>query len=77
MIQDGPGVEKYSQHCQVFALLTDTVPVEEGAAYLKKTMEKRDGYAQCSVAMAFYLFRVLEKAPRWEDLPPVPRASGY
>lgn len=23
MIQDGPGVEEYSQHCQVFGILTN------------------------------------------------------
>ncbi|MCD8009758.1 MAG: hypothetical protein LUF34_02975, partial [Lachnospiraceae bacterium] len=30
LIQDGPGIEEYSQHCQVFALLTDTVDPEQG-----------------------------------------------
>ena len=61
MIQDGPGVEQYSQHCQVFALLTDTISVEQGRNNLLKTLENRAEYAQCSVAMAYYLFRGLEK----------------
>ncbi len=61
MIQDGPGVEKYSQHGQVFAILTGTISPEEGTAFLEETMNKKNEYAQCSVAMAFYLFRAMEK----------------
>lgn len=61
MLQDGPGIEEYSQHCQVFALLTDTVDMEAGKRNLLKTIEE-PGYTQCTVAMRFYLFRALEKA---------------
>lgn len=60
MLQDGPGIEEYSQHCQVFALLTDTVDMEAGKANLLKTIQE-PGYVQCTVAMRFYLFRALEK----------------
>ncbi len=60
MVQDGPGIEEYSQHCQVFALLTDTVDLELGKSNLLKTI-KEPGYTQCTVAMRFYLFRALEK----------------
>ena len=60
MLQDGPGVEEYSQHCQVFALLTDTVDLETGRKNLLRTIEE-EGYVQCTVAMRFYLFRALEK----------------
>ena len=38
MYLDGPGVKEYSQHCQVFALLTDTVTVENGRIYLERTL---------------------------------------
>lgn len=61
MVQDGPGVREYSQHCQVFALLTDTVDPEAGKRNLLKTI-REPGYTQCTVAMRFYLFRALEKA---------------
>lgn len=60
MLQDGPGIDEYSQHCQVFALLTDTIDVETGRRNLLKTIED-SGYVQCTVAMRFYLFRALEK----------------
>lgn len=61
MYQDGPGVEEYSQHCQVFAILTDTVDLEEGKKYLLETLYTPENYAQCSVAMMYYLFRAVEK----------------
>lgn len=60
MLQDGPGLEEYSQHCQVFALLTDTVDLEQGKKNLLRTIEE-PGFTQCTVAMRFYLFRALEK----------------
>lgn len=61
MLTDGPGVEQYSQHVQVFAVLTDTVTPEQGRCSLQETIDNRQDYVQCSVAMAFYLFRALEK----------------
>lgn len=61
MLQDGPGVEQYSQQTQVFAILTETVELETGRRNLEQTIAQKDDYAQCSVAMAFYLFRALEK----------------
>ena len=67
LYQDGPGVEAYSQHCQVFALLTDTVSAKEGRQLLEITLADPEKYAPCSVAMAFYLFRAMEKAGIYEQ----------
>ncbi len=66
LLQDGPGVEQYSQHTQVFAVLTDTIEAEQGRSNLKRTLLDKDKYPQCSVAMSFYLFRALEKAGLYE-----------
>ncbi|MDE7312134.1 MAG: alpha-L-rhamnosidase N-terminal domain-containing protein [Eubacterium sp.] len=66
MVQDGPGIDEYSQHCQVFALLTDTVNLKTGKQNLLKTLEDRNSHAQCTVAMRYYLFRALEKADLYE-----------
>lgn len=60
MIQDGPGVPQYSQHCQVFGVLTNTLTVEQGKKNILRTLRSPEEYAQCSVAMAYYLFRALE-----------------
>jgi len=67
LLQDGPGVEFYSQHVQVFAVLTDTLSPEQGRINLEKTLLHPEQYIQCSVAMAFYLFRALQKTGlyRW------------
>lgn len=65
LIMDGPGIEEYSQHCQVFACLTDTVEEENAKTNLLRTI-KEPGFAQCTVAMRFYLFRALEKMGLYE-----------
>ncbi|MDE6589639.1 MAG: hypothetical protein K2K53_04680, partial [Oscillospiraceae bacterium] len=61
LYQDGPGVEQYSQHCQVFAALTGTASPEQGRRNLALTLEHPEQFEQCSVAMSWYLFRALEK----------------
>ena len=66
MLQDGPGIEEYSQHTQVFAILTDTVTGNVAKQNLKETFIHKEKYPQCSVAMAYYLFRALEKADMYE-----------
>ena len=58
---DSPGVKDYSQHCQVFAVLTDTVPLEEGRRLVLASLDELEKFAQCTVAAMFYLFRALEK----------------
>lgn len=66
MLQDGPGIEEYSQHTQVFAVLTDTVASEQAKENLRKTILYKEKYSQCSVAMVYYLFRALEKTGMYE-----------
>lgn len=60
LIQDGPGVEEYSVHCQVFAVLTGTVSVREGRRMLQATVGNPQ-FPQASVSFMFYLFRALEQ----------------
>ena len=65
MVQDGPGVDEYSVHTQVFAILTGTVTPKEGKAMLQTAVGDPD-LPQASVAFAFYLFRALEKCGWYE-----------
>ena len=65
MIQDGPDVDEYSVHSQVFAVLTGVVSPEEGLRMLKTAVGDPE-LAQASVAFAFYLFRALEKCGWYE-----------
>lgn len=66
MYQDGPGIEEYSQHSQVFAVLTGLASKETGRKLLIETLTHKERYAQCSVASMFYLFRALEKCDIYE-----------
>ena len=58
---EGPGFVEYSQHAQVFAVLTGMARGKRAKSILKKAMALED-IAQCSYAMKFYLFRALETA---------------
>ena len=60
LIQDGPELELYSTHCQVWAVLNDLVSEEQGRSNLKKTFGVQ-GIPQCSVSMSFYLLLALQK----------------
>jgi hypothetical protein len=66
-------VDAFSQHAQIWAVLTDTVTGEEAKELTVRTLETK-GLAKVSFAMAFYLFRVLAKTglyarslPLWDD----------
>jgi len=65
MIMDGPGVETYSQHCQIFGILTGILNGEQANAALQEA--SRPGYAQSSIAMRYYLFRALEICGLYEE----------
>jgi len=60
LIQDGPGVDEYSQHAQVFAVLTDVVSGTKAKELMEIALTD-ETLAKCSVAMAYYLFRAVEK----------------
>lgn len=66
LIQDGPAFEEYSQHCQVFGVLTKTLTPEEGRRNLLRSMKEKEHFAQCTVSMALYLFRALEETGLYE-----------
>lgn len=65
IILDGPNIKEYSMHCQVFGVLTGILEGEAGKRALETAMDNKK-FAQCSVAMNFYLFRALEKAGWYE-----------
>lgn len=65
LIQDGPGIEEYSQHAQVFAVLTEVVTGSEARKLMEISLSDKQ-MAKCSVAMSYYLFRALEKVGLYE-----------
>lgn len=64
--QDGPGFDEYSQHCQVWAVLSDTIVGEDAKQLIKRTLQD-ESLTKCSVAMAYYLFRAVEKVGLYEE----------
>ncbi|WP_308635166.1 alpha-L-rhamnosidase-related protein [Paenibacillus silvisoli] len=58
MFRDGPAVEDYSQHAQVWAVLTGTVQGGEAKALTERILGNKE-LAQISTAMSYYLFRAL------------------
>lgn len=65
LYQDGPDVDEYSQHCQVWAVLADAIEGKAAKDLMERTLEDKT-LAQCSVAMAYYLFRAVEKTGLYE-----------
>jgi len=65
LIQDGPGLNVYSTHCQVFGILCDIFANDEGSKALSATYGKK-GIPQCSCAFAFYLFRAFEQLDQYD-----------
>ncbi|CAM4296936.1 alpha-L-rhamnosidase C-terminal domain-containing protein [Paenibacillus typhae] len=57
-LTDGPGVEAYSQHTQIWAVLSGTMSGERAQQAMKLSIENPD-FVPCSFAMAIYLFRAL------------------
>ena len=52
LVQDGPGIEEYSVHCQVFAVLTGIVEPAEGKQMLEAVVWNPE-VPQASVAFIF------------------------
>lgn len=67
LFQDGPGYSlDYSQHCQVFAVITGIVKGKEALELIKR-MFQTPGLAKCTVAMSYYLFRGMEIAGCYDE----------
>lgn len=60
VLADGPGSRLLSQHAQVFGILTGVLTPEEGRCALQASL-RDPAFAQCTVAMCFYLFRAMEQ----------------
>ena len=65
LLTDGPSSDTLSQHAQAFGILTGTLTPEEGRRNLLASMDTSK-FAQCTVAMSFYLFRALEQIGLYE-----------
>ncbi|KAJ5100028.1 hypothetical protein N7532_007029 [Penicillium argentinense] len=64
---DGPSVQEYSQHGQIFAILSETVKGDAARDLMLRTLEDKK-LVQCSYSMQFYLFRAVEKVGLYSQL---------
>ncbi|WP_179215310.1 alpha-L-rhamnosidase C-terminal domain-containing protein [Paenibacillus sp. MY03] len=63
--QDSPGVEEYSQHVQIWAILSGATE-GDAAEQLAIQLIEDNSLMQVSDAMAFFLFRALSEAGQYE-----------
>lgn len=59
LFREGPSFEDYSQHTQVWAVLSGAVSMEEGKSLMEKMMAFKD-IKLCSYAACYFLFRAME-----------------
>jgi hypothetical protein len=60
MIAETPGKKVFSQHSNIFAILTDAVPEDRQRELMQKILEE-PGLIRCTLYFKFYLFRALQK----------------
>lgn len=65
LFRDGPGVEEYSQHGQIWAVLSRTVQGEAAAALIESALQD-ESLAQLSFAMNYFMFQALAQVGRYE-----------
>lgn len=65
LYMEGPGFPEYSQHAQVYAVLTGLAVGEKGRDILARALDRK-GIALCSFTWQFFLFRALERCGAYE-----------
>ena len=60
LFSDLPGSDIYSQHANIFAILTDAIPADQQKELMKKILEDKS-MIQATFYFKFYLFRALVK----------------
>jgi alpha-L-rhamnosidase len=66
---DGPASKEYSQHSQVFAVLSESVTGASARDLMVRIMYD-SSLAQCSSALQFYVFRAVEKVSLYNKMFP-------
>ncbi|KAJ5167494.1 uncharacterized protein N7482_006275 [Penicillium canariense] len=67
---DGPSSKEYSQHSQVFAILSESITGVAAKELMSRTLDDTS-LSQCSYSMKFYLFRAVEKVCLYTQLFPI------
>ena len=74
LMADTPDKTQFSQHANIWAVLTDAVPVAQQQAVLQKALTDRNGgpdtLTQATFYFKFYLFQALKKTGMGDQLGP-------
>lgn len=65
LYRDGPAVESYSQHAQIWAVLAGAASAEEAGPLMDRMLADAS-LDKASYSMSFFLFRALSRAGRYE-----------
>lgn len=65
LYREGPFTEEYSQHTQIYAVLTGLVRGERAKSLMERVLTDKS-LVQCSFMQQFYLFRALEQAGMYD-----------
>ena len=65
LYREGPGIDEYSQHAQVFAVLCQVKDVSFRRGLMERVQKDRD-LIPCSFPLQFYLFRAYEQAGMYD-----------
>ncbi len=60
LIAETPEKKLFSQHTNIWAILTNTIPEDQQRQLMERILEKED-LIQCTIYFKFYLFRALQK----------------
>ena len=66
LYREGPAYEEYSQHAQLWAVLSGLAKGERAKEIMGKALSD-DSLVPCSFVLQFYLFRALEEAGMYEE----------
>lgn len=70
LYKEGPCTEEYTQHTQIFAVLTGLVQGEKARNLMEKVLSD-SSLIQCSFVQKFYLFRALELTGMYDRTEPL------
>jgi hypothetical protein len=60
LLTDAPGKKIFSQHANIFGILTDAIPVELQPKVMQKILED-ESLIQCTMYFRFYMFQAMRK----------------
>lgn len=65
LYKEGPRTDEYSQHTQIYAVLTGLAEGEKARSMMEKALDSK-GLIPCSFMQRYYLFRALEKTGMYD-----------